>query len=51
MTLASLHKEIIQLKPAERVQLIDLLWDSLDEARVKEIEAKWPPNPKIELTP
>ena len=41
MTLASLHKEIIQLKPAERAQLIDLLWDSLDESRVKEIEAKW----------
>ena len=41
MTLTSLHREIIQLKPAERAQLIDLLWDSLDESRVKEIEAKW----------
>jgi putative addiction module component (TIGR02574 family) len=41
MTLSSLQKEIIQLNAAERAQLIDLLWDSLDESRVKEIEARW----------
>ncbi len=41
MSLASIQKEIVQLNPTERAMLIDLLWESLDEARVKEIEAKW----------
>ena len=41
MSLASIQKEVIQLDPTERAKLIDLLWESLDEARVKEIEAKW----------
>ena len=41
MGLTSIQKEIIELEPTERARLIDLLWDSLDEARVKEIEAKW----------
>ena len=41
MSLASIQEEIIQLDPIERAKLIDLLWESLDEARVKEIEAKW----------
>jgi putative addiction module component (TIGR02574 family) len=41
MSLASIQKEIIQLNPTERAMLIDLLWESLDEARIKEIEAKW----------
>jgi putative addiction module component (TIGR02574 family) len=41
MELSFLQKEIIQLEPSERAQLIDFLWDSLDENRVKEIEAKW----------
>jgi len=41
MSLASIQEEIIQLDPTERAKLIDLLWESLDEARVKEIEAKW----------
>ena len=41
MSLASIQKEIIQLNATERAMLIDLLWESLDEARIKEIEAKW----------
>ena len=41
MSLASIQKEISQLNPTERAMLIDLLWESLDETRVKEIEAKW----------
>jgi putative addiction module component (TIGR02574 family) len=41
MDLASIQNEIEKLKPAERVALIDALWESLDEKRVKEIEAKW----------
>jgi putative addiction module component (TIGR02574 family) len=41
MSLASIQDEIEKLEPAERVSLIDLLWDSLDEKRVKEVEAKW----------
>jgi len=41
MNLASIQKEIIQLNPTERAKLIDLLWESLDETRVTEIEARW----------
>lgn len=41
MNLASLQKEIEKLEPAERAALIDVLWESLDEHRIKEIEAKW----------
>lgn len=41
MSLASILKEIFQLNSSERVMLIDLLWESLDDERVKEIEAKW----------
>lgn len=41
MSLASIEKEIFQLDSNERVRLIDLLWESLDDARIKEIEAKW----------
>jgi len=41
MSFASIQEEIIRLDPTERAKLIDLLWESLDEARVKEIEAKW----------
>lgn len=41
MSLASIQKEIFQLDSNERVRLIDLLWESLDDARIKEIEAKW----------
>lgn len=41
MSLASIQKEIFQLDSHERAMLIDLLWESLDEARIKEIEAKW----------
>lgn len=41
MSLASIQEEIIQLNPMERAKLIDLLWESLDEARITEIEARW----------
>ena len=41
MNLASIQKEITHLTPAERAKLIDILWASLDEAQIKETEAKW----------
>jgi hypothetical protein len=41
MSLASIQKEIFQLNPRERAMLIDLLWESLDEARIREVETKW----------
>jgi putative addiction module component (TIGR02574 family) len=41
MSFASIQDEISRLSSAERAQLIDLLWESLDETRVKEIEARW----------
>ena len=41
MSLASIQNEIKKLEPAERAALIDVLWESLDEERIKEIEAKW----------
>jgi len=41
MSLTSIQKEIILLNSVERAMLIDMLWDSLDDERIKEIEAKW----------
>jgi len=41
MSLASIQKEIFHLNPTERAMLIDLLWQSLDEARIGEMEQKW----------
>ena len=41
MSLATIQEEIAQLSSTERAMLIDILWESLDESRVKEIEAKW----------
>ncbi len=41
MSLASIQEEVLQLNSNERARLIDLLWESLDEARLKGIEAKW----------
>jgi len=41
MSLVSIQNEIKKLEPAERAALIDVLWESLDEDRIKEIEAKW----------
>ena len=41
MSLASIQNEIAQLDSHERAKLIDLLWESLDEVRVKEVEANW----------
>lgn len=41
MSLASIQNEISRLNSTERAQLIDLLWESLDEMRIKETEEKW----------
>lgn len=41
MSLTSIKEELVHLSSAERAKLIDILWDSLDEERVREIEAKW----------
>jgi len=41
MSLTSIQEEIGRLSSDERAKLIDILWESLDEKRVKEIEAKW----------
>lgn len=41
MSLVSIQKEVFQLDPRERAMLIDLLWESLDEARIREVEKKW----------
>jgi putative addiction module component (TIGR02574 family) len=41
MSLTSIQEEIGRLNSTERARLIDILWESLDETRVKEIEGKW----------
>jgi putative addiction module component (TIGR02574 family) len=41
MSLATIRNEIEKLEPAERASLIDLLWESLDDDSVQEIETKW----------
>jgi putative addiction module component (TIGR02574 family) len=41
MSLTSIQKEIQALEPNERASLIDLLWESLDEEHIKEIEKRW----------
>ena len=41
MSLTTIQEEIVRLSSTERAMLIDILWESLDEERVKEIEAKW----------
>ena len=41
MSLTSIQDEIVRLSATERAMLIDILWESLDEAHIKEIEAKW----------
>jgi putative addiction module component (TIGR02574 family) len=41
MSLTSIQEEIVRLSSTDRAKLIDILWESLDEARVKDIEAKW----------
>lgn len=41
MSLATIQKEIFQLNSKERAMLIDLLWESLDEARISEVESRW----------
>ena len=41
MSLTSIQEQIGQLSLADRARLIDILWETLDENNVKEIEAKW----------
>ena len=41
MSRTSIQEKIADLSSAERAMLIDILWESLDEQRVKEIETKW----------
>jgi putative addiction module component (TIGR02574 family) len=41
MTLTAMQEEIGRLSSTERARLIDMLWESLDDARVEEIEARW----------
>ena len=41
MSLTSIQQEIARLSSAERVMLIDILWESLDEDLISKIEAKW----------
>ena len=41
MSLESIQSEISRLSSAERAKLIDFLWDSLDEASIKQVEEKW----------
>ena len=41
MSLTSIQEEIFLLSSTERAMLIDILWESLDDACVKDIEAKW----------
>jgi putative addiction module component (TIGR02574 family) len=36
-----MQEEITRLSSAERAMLIDILWESLDEERIGEIERKW----------
>ena len=40
LNMAHLSEEIARLSSTERAMLIDILWESLDEALVKEIEEK-----------
>ena len=41
MSITSIQEEIVRLSSAERAKLIDILWESLADERIKEIEAKW----------
>jgi len=41
MSLTSIKNELVRLSSTERAMLIDILWESLDEERIKESEAKW----------
>ena len=41
MSLTSIQEEIARLNSTERAMLIDILWESLDEERTRDIEAKW----------
>jgi hypothetical protein len=41
MSLTSIQSEIVHLNSADRARLIDILWESLDEGRLNDIQARW----------
>jgi putative addiction module component (TIGR02574 family) len=41
MSLTSIKEEILRLSSTERAMLIDILWESLDEERLRDNEGKW----------
>ena len=41
MSLTSIQDEITHLSSADRARLIDILWESLDEERIRESERRW----------
>lgn len=41
MSFETIQSEISRLSSTERAKLIDLLWESLDEEQVKNIELRW----------
>jgi putative addiction module component (TIGR02574 family) len=41
MSAAAIQNELLSLSTAERVHLIDVLWDSLSEPELKSREAAW----------
>ena len=45
MSLTSIQEQIVRLNATERAMLIDMLWESLDEERMKEVETNWATQP------
>ena len=41
MSIAAIQSEALELPPAERARLIDVLWDSLASEELKAREAAW----------
>ena len=41
MSVAAIQKELLNLPIAERVQLLDMLWDSLSKPQERQSEAAW----------
>jgi putative addiction module component (TIGR02574 family) len=49
MSFAFIQHEISRLSSTERAMLIDILWESLDEERIKELEAKWAAEAEVRI--
>jgi putative addiction module component (TIGR02574 family) len=41
MSVTAIQNEVLNLSAKERAQLIDLIWESLSEPRIKAREAAW----------